>query len=518
MARSSLQPEKALRWGSGHGSQEGREFFAQRVASFARLFTLLFGGIYLVGLAASGLFLPSELWAVHVHPAKLIHLLLLLLGGLIWWGVRRPGCPEGLVVVSDAVLPLAVHSLAAVAILTAPAVIVLGFGPILVACMVLMLRAALVPSPPLRTFLVGWLTTIPLIFAEYFTALRYEPLGESFLTPAVVTVVTGVWCLGIAASTALVSREMYGLRREIAQVRKLGQYTLERLIGEGGMGSVYVAKHAFLRRPTALKLLSPERTGPESIARFEREVQLTSSLTHPNTVAVYDYGRTPDGIFYYAMEYIDGLSLEQLVQRHGPQPAGRVIRILLQAADALAEAHDLGLVHRDIKPANILLCERGGAGDVVKLVDFGLVKDIGPTQEPGLTQTNTLAGTPLYLAPESITDVAQVDGRVDLYALGAVGYWLLSATPPFSGKSVVEVCGHHLHTPPTPLVDRLGKSVPADLEAVLFACLAKQREARPQTASELHDLLSACVDSHAWQASDARDWWRAHRARKGEAA
>jgi len=208
---------------------------------------------------------------------------------------------------------------------------------------------------------------------------------------------------------------------------RLGQYEIVSMLGEGGMGAVYRAEHALLKRPAALKLLLPERTGPENLARFEREVRLTAQLTHPNTVAVYDYGHTPDGQFYYAMEYLDGLTLEALVKRYGPQPPARVIYILAQAAGALAEAHALGLIHRDVKPANILFCDRGGVPDVVKLVDFGLAKSVSTEASPALTQAGTLAGTPLYLSPEAISDAARVDHRADLYALGGVGYYELKA-------------------------------------------------------------------------------------------
>jgi serine/threonine-protein kinase len=321
-----------------------------------------------------------------------------------------------------------------------------------------------------------------------------------------------VWCLALVAGTALVSREIYGLRTAVVKAKQLGQYTIERLVGEGGMGAVYVARHARLRRPTALKLLLPDRTGPDSIARFEREVQLTSQLTHPNTVAVYDYGRTPDGIFYYAMEYIDGLSLAELVDTHGPQPPGRVIHILIQAADALIEAHALGLVHRDVKPANILLCERAGSSDVVKLLYFGLVKDIRPNADPSLTQADAITGTPLYLAPETIADPAMVDHRVDLYALGAVGYCLVTGAPPFQGRSTVEVCGHHLHSLPVAPSERLGSPLPGDLDAVLLACLAKRREDRPASARELQARLRECARHAPWSSDDARPFWERWRA------
>lgn len=273
------------------------------------------------------------------------------------------------------------------------------------------------------------------------------------------------------------------------------------------MGAVYRAQHALLRRPTAVKLLLPGRVGPESIARFEREVQITAELTHPNTVAIYDYGHTPDGVFYYAMEFLDGVSLQELVERFGPQPSSRVAHVLLQAAGALAEAHALGLIHRDVKPANILLCERGGVPDVVKLLDFGLVKSIGPSEGPELTQANSITGTPQFLAPESIGDPTAVDHRVDIYGLGCVAYFLLTGRPPFEGKTVVEVCSHHLHSIPKPPSERLGAPVDAELEALVLACLAKKPEDRPRDAHALYATLSAIAQRMPWSLAEARAFW-----------
>jgi len=236
-------------------------------------------------------------------------------------------------------------------------------------------------------------------------------------------------------------------------------------------------------------------------------VKLTARLTHPNTVAIYDYGQTRDGLFYYAMEYLDGLSLEELVKRFGPQPPGRVIHILLQAAGALAEAHALGLIHRDIKPANVLFCERGGIPDTVKLVDFGLVKSLEPEGGPALTHANAITGTPLYLAPEAITDPSGVDHRADFYGLGGVAYYLLTGRPPFEGQSVLEICGHHLHTPPTPPSALLSTPVPPDLEALVLKCLEKQPATRPGRSEELADALAECSKQSPWNVAEARAFW-----------
>jgi serine/threonine protein kinase len=306
------------------------------------------------------------------------------------------------------------------------------------------------------------------------------------------------------------SRIIFGLRSEAARVRRLGQYTLEHRIGAGGMGVVYRASHAMLRRPTAIKLLPANRAGEAGLARFEREVQMTAQLSHPNTVAVYDYGRTPDGVFYYAMEFLDGLNLEDLVRRDGPQPPGRVISILTQVCGALSEAHAHGLVHRDIKPANIILTERGGEPDVAKVVDFGLVRPLAPGAA-GVTASTTLTGTPLYMSPEAMTLPESPDPRSDLYALGAVGYYLLTGRPVFEGRSVAEVIGHHLHTEPVPPSHRVAH-VPADLEAVIMQCLRKPPDERPATARDLRDALRACTMAPPWDEADASTWWKRFRA------
>jgi serine/threonine-protein kinase len=349
--------------------------------------------------------------------------------------------------------------------------------------------------------------------ASYVIASRSDLPG--FATPLLIGATAIAWCIPLVACSMLISRVIYGLHREIESVRRLGQYVLGDLIGEGGMGSVYRAEHALLRRPTAIKLLLPDRTGPDNLLRFEREVQRTAQLAHPNTVAVYDYGRTAQGVFYYAMELLDGITLQELVDRFGPQPAGRVVHILDQAAGALAEAHGLGLIHRDIKPANILFCERGGLPDVIKVVDFGLVKNLART-DPALTHADALIGTPLYMAPESINDPAAVDAGADLYALGGVGYFLVAGRPPFEGTSAVQICGQHLHSKPPAPSQKLGAPVPAGLEALLLSCLAKSKLGRPSSAEALREALADCARESPWSLAEARDWWRAFRRRDSE--
>ena len=224
----------------------------------------------------------------------------------------------------------------------------------------------------------------------------------------------GTFALLVLMTALVLSGLILVIRRHariIFGLQKLGQYTLGEKIGEGGMGVVYKASHAMLRRPTAIKLLRPEKAGEESVLRFEREVQLTSRLSHPNTIAIYDYGRTPDGVFYYAMEYLTGITLTELIKGDGPQAEERVIHLLAQICGSLAEAHEAGLVHRDIKPGNIMLCVRGGMYDVVKVLDFGLVREVDRSEDTEVTNVTSITGTALYIAPEVITVGSTIDAR-----------------------------------------------------------------------------------------------------------
>jgi serine/threonine-protein kinase len=373
---------------------------------------------------------------------------------------------------------------------------------------ILVLRAAVLPSAPLRTAILGVLAFVPIVLATAAAYFR-GPVPVTGIPPGAYAGIAAIWAFIACVLTTLVSRVLFGLHDEVRRARRLGQYTLGDKIGEGGMGSVYLAQHSLLRRPTAIKLLARERAGTSALARFEREVQITSRLTHPNTVAIYDYGHTPDGTFYYAMEYLEGLDLERLVESSGPLPAGRVVHLLRQAAGSLAEAHRHGLIHRDVKPSNLVVCERGLVADFLKVVDFGLVRD-EKADEPALTQAGSFAGSPLYMSPEQIVNPADVDGRGDLYSLAAVGYFLLAGSPPFEGKTMVEVCGHHLHTRPSPPSSRIGRPLPAKLEKLLLLCLEKDRARRPVDARAFVAALDACDDVEAWSAADAERWWREH--------
>lgn len=323
----------------------------------------------------------------------------------------------------------------------------------------------------------------------------------------------GIALLAAMLGAAILGMSLRSIRRQVRGElelveRKLGQYHIEQRIGQGGNGTVYRASHALLRRPTALKLMSPAFADSEAAReRFEHEVRLTSRLSHPNTISIYDFGRTADGTLYYAMELLNGTTLERLVHVAGRLPGARVIALLRQICGSLAEAHAKGLIHRDIKPSNVIVCERGGVYDVVKVLDFGLVTEIAPT-DGKLMQGDVLIGTPFYMAPETIREPGQASAQSDLYALGAVGYYLLTGLHVFEGASAVDICSSHLHDAPVPPSERIGAAVPADLELLILQCLAKDPGDRPQSAEALSEALAGCADAGGWSDADARSWWR----------
>jgi serine/threonine-protein kinase len=306
--------------------------------------------------------------------------------------------------------------------------------------------------------------------------------------------IIGFWVVAAAVIAVVACSRIEILQRQVGEARKLGQYVLKEKLGEGGMGEVYLAQHVLLRRPCALKLIRPERAGePRNLRRFEREVQTTATLTHPNTVQVYDYGHADDGTFYYVMEYLTGLTLEALVKQGGSLPPSRAIHFLRQICGALKEAHARGLIHRDIKPGNVMICERGGIQDVAKLLDFGLVlPPAGDAEGDKLTQDGAVAGTPAYLSPEQAGDQEAVDARSDIYSVGALAYFLLTGRPPFAGRTGLKLIAAHLYEAPEPLSVRR-PDVPSDLEAVILRCLAKEPQKRFLDVDNLDRALAACL-------------------------
>ncbi len=352
-----------------------------------------------------------------------------------------------------------------------------------------------------------WLPEYDLgVVAEMDVDEAFRPvylLRRAFL---VLMTLLALAAVGIFVAMLVMARQQKALQAATLAAKQLGQYTLEDKLGAGGMGTVYRARHAMLRRPTAIKLLDVEKISDAAIIRFEREVQLTAGLTHPNTIAVYDYGRTPDGIFYYAMEYLEGINLDDLVQKYGPLPEARALHLLRQICGSLAEAHAAGLVHRDIKPANIILTIRGGVHDFVKVLDFGLAKAT-ESHEAHLTSANAITGTPLYISPEGVNAPDKVDATSDVYAIGAVAYFLLTGSPVFSGSTVMEICMKHVQEPPESPGSRMKQSLSAPLEALILQCLAKPQRERPKNAGELCDALNRLEAKH-WTEFEARAWWQ----------
>lgn len=324
---------------------------------------------------------------------------------------------------------------------------------------------------------------------------------------------------------------LYSVRKQAFRNRQLGQYVLKEKLGSGGMGEVYRAEHQLLKRPCAVKLIHPEKAGsPVTLMRFEREVCATAQLTHLNTVEIFDYGRSDDGTFYCVMELLPGMTLDELVKRYGPLPAGRVIWFLRQVCGALHEAHGKGLIHRDIKPANIFAAERGGVFDVAKLLDFGLVRKIQSrsavpgvsgligamghsdgerpiTDSEAVSRPGRFCGTPFYMCPEQAKNYENLDARSDIYSLGAVAYYLLTGRPPFIGNSIRELVAQHLQSRVEPPRSR-NVEVPEDLEAIVLRCLEKTPENRYQNVVELERALMRCEDVPRWNEDLALEWWQ----------
>jgi tRNA A-37 threonylcarbamoyl transferase component Bud32 len=312
--------------------------------------------------------------------------------------------------------------------------------------------------------------------AEQYAPMRYPVIAEWIRFGLLVSCVVALLA---AASWIAV------LGRDAEEARQLGQYTLEEKIGEGGMGVVYRARHAFLQRPTAIKMLRPETINEVSLARFEREVELASGLTHPNTIDIFDFGPTPDGSFYCVMEFLDGRSLEQVVRSEGPLDAHRTGNILRQIAGSLNEAHQRGLIHRDIKPANIMLCEQGGIPDFVKVLDFGLARSVEPSDGKDVTKTDLIMGTPSYLAPERISDPAKIDQRSDLYAFGAVGHYLLTGRHLYDASNAADLIRQIVNQKPSRPSELTSSEIPGELDDLIVCCLERLPEDRPATIQEV---------------------------------
>jgi len=369
----------------------------------------------------------------------------------------------------------------------------------------------LIPNTRKRSLLVvAALTAVP--FAALAAAVAVSPalrgiipVAPMLIQSVLILVFPSAIAVFAAARAAALQRRAFEAER---RAERIGQYALKRKLGEGGMGEVWLAEHALLKRPCAVKFIRPDLAAhPAAAARFAREVHAVTGLTHVNTVRVYDYGRADDGSFYYVMEYLEGPTLEELVRENGPLPPGRVVYLLRQVCGALVEAHAAGLVHRDLKPGNVIVAALGGQRDVAKLLDFGLVQDLSADAADRLTRTGTVLGTPAYMSPEQAAGESAVDARGDVYSLGAVAFFALTGRPPFQGKTLGQLLAAHWSEPPPALTD-LRPEVPADLAAVVARCLAKDRSDRFLSAGDLAWALEQCECAADWSAECAAEWWR----------
>jgi serine/threonine-protein kinase len=390
-----------------------------------------------------------------------------------------------------------------------------GFGLSWVAAWVL-LFSVVVPTPTRVTMATATISVacVPLVYATGVA------LGSNAaITPLEFFLALVLPYLVVLLMAYVGSRVVSGLGAAVREARELGSYQLVEVLGKGGMGEVWRARHRLLARPAAIKLIRPERLGATTdqhrqvIRRFEREAQATALMRSAHTLQLYDYGVTDDGTFYYVMELLDGLDLDELVQRFGPVPPERAIHFLRQMCDSLGEAHAAGLIHRDVKPANVYACRYGRAVDFVKVLDFGLVKQYTAPEVDAdkLTAEHVAGGTPAYMSPEQALAEAEVDGRSDLYSVGCVAYWLLSGTPVFTGRTPIETMMMHVHREPEPLARRTDRPLPADLAAIVDSCLSKEPTERPQSADQLASRLAAVETREPWTPARAQAWWDVNR-------
>jgi serine/threonine-protein kinase len=373
---------------------------------------------------------------------------------------------------------------------------------------VVLMSAAIVPNPPMKTLLAGLLAVsmnpLAMLIAKARGVWDFGPLRNVFIMHYPDYLMVGV--------AFLISRVVMRLGQKVTQAREMGSYRLLTLLGKGGMGEVWRARHQMLARDAAIKLIHPDmlsRTSENAVLlrrRFQQEAKTTASLRSPHTVELYDFGVTQDGVFYYVMELLEGIDLETLVKKYGPQPPERVVSILCQVCRSLADAHRHGLIHRDIKPTNIFLCRLGNEYDFVKVLDFGLVKVLDEA-ETQLTAQGTTTGTPAYMAPEIALGNSYVDGRTDIYSLGCVAYWLLTGSLVFEENGATAMILAHVQKTPTPPSTKSELKVPTSLDRAIMMCLAKEPTQRPVDAEALARILQNNDETDPWTREDARRWW-----------
>jgi serine/threonine-protein kinase len=377
---------------------------------------------------------------------------------------------------------------------------------------VILVSAIIMPTTPMKMFAASMAAASMDPLATWVAHLRGVPVPSAMST--IVAFMPNYACAVVGLVPA------HALRRighRLRQAQELGSYQLLELLGRGGMGEVWRAKHRLLARHAAVKLVRPEVLGASSEAeyrtlrRFEREAQATAALSSPHTIRLFDFGATNDGAFYYAMELLAGRDLESLVREFGPLPADRALFLLRQVCHSLADAHARGMVHRDVKPANIYVCRMGLDYDFVKVLDFGLVKvDARESLSQTLTVDHTTTGTPAFMAPEVILGDKNVDQRADVYALGCVAYYLLTGELVFEADTPMKMLMHHVQTPPLPPSQRTELPIPRELDDLVLACLEKDPQRRPQDAQQLFGMACSCGSCETWDPEASRRWWEKH--------
>jgi len=489
-----------------------------QVVAYVMLATLLFG--WVLGNLAEGQFLLEFQRTGEWGPPVLMIVGSLFIIGLARWGELPSTSLVSAALVYEVVMSFGIaYSTYYDTFADLPPILmetdVVGFTAV---ALWMLGFTVLVPSQPRRALvaLLVSATAVPAVYLLEVRAGRAPALGPLQFWSVLVAPY-----LAVAVIAYISARVIYRLGEDVSRAREMGSYRLVERLGQGGMGEVWHARHRLLARPAAVKLIRSESLGvdaaasAEFVTRFEREAQATALLQSPHTVEVYDFGTTEDGAFYYVMELLEGIDLEQLVQRFGPLPPERVVHVLRQVCLSLAEAHGRDMVHRDIKPANIYLCRRALQEDFVKVLDFGLVKQRSVPSTPGdlhLTRTGMIHGTPAYLAPEIARGDEVVDGRADLYALGCVAYWLLTGRRVFEKDSYPAMLLAHATLAPTAPSARAAQPVPPALDALVLSCLAKEPADRVQTAEQLEAQLAAVGLATPWTAARAADWWRIHMA------
>lgn len=518
MSERSSPPRDTKIIEAGFDTWAGSPFVQARLALLGKTVFLLAFGFFAV---MNGMLIVGggpRIFPALVTQANVMHLLAACVMGGLWgiararsWSLRTLG------VLDAGSLVLAGVGLAMMAAQPDEMQLMAGLFALTVT---MTARAVLIPSTAKRTFCLSWLAAAPLLAVSF---IFHQPAAVPGFTlgflKLLIPLNAFLWMAIAVTLSTVTSGTIYGLRQQVKAASEIGQYTLEEKIGSGGMGEVWRARHRLLIRPAAVKLVTAPQLGSTRdrdpalrLRRFEREARATAGLKSPHTVQLYDFGVTDDGTLYYVMELLEGMDLETLVERFGPVPAERAVHLLVQACASLEDAHQNGLVHRDIKPANIAVSRVGAGWDFVKVLDFGLVKlesSRQSEQDLQLTADSNVAGTPAFIAPETILGV-EPDHRVDIYSLGCVAYWLVTGKLVFEGPGAVRVMADHVHTPPLPPSARAELPIPAELDALILECLAKNPANRPPNAAALQARLQAIPLSTPWSRERAEQWWGDH--------